>query len=305
MCETRTFIVWAIVASTCALCSYEVVAQPDIAVVRVDGDNGSPNGNGTGWGEQAFKYLQDGLVEAAELANDPQYDHVEVWVAATDDPYRPGPPGDRTASFQLRDKVELYGGFAGNEDDLSERKIYENITVLSGDLEGDDDEPGGDRLDNSFHVVTTPPQSITTRIDGFVIRGGEADGRGVPTSDKGAGMFVQGFPIGIVNCTFTDNRAGCAEPFNDQTPGYGAALYIGSTDAPPGEPVAGPDIVNCTFYNNLAEHAGEGGALHHAGRPLAPGSARGDSSAVSVQSSTPGAKRRTAIPVDAPLGRAA
>ena len=157
MCKTRMVIVCAVVALAWNALCHKASAQSQTAFVRVDGDNG--DGDGTGWGEDAFQYLQDAIAHAADLVGGPLYDDAQVWVAATveDNPYRPGPPGDRTASFQLRDKVELYGGFAGNEDDLSERKIYENITVLSGDLEGDDDEPGGDRLDNSFHVVTTPP----------------------------------------------------------------------------------------------------------------------------------------------------
>jgi hypothetical protein len=172
-------IVCAMVALAWNALCHKASAQPQTAVVRVDGDNGSPNpsSHGTDWGSDAYKYLQDALSWAAYCV-DPYgggYASAEVWVAATDEdnPYRPdrdannpGGTDDRHVSFQLLNKVILYGGFEGDETALSQRNIYMNETVLSGDLNGDDGPEFTNRIDNSFHVVTTPQLgSVTSRID--------------------------------------------------------------------------------------------------------------------------------------------
>lgn len=128
-----------IVTSTLLL-HQSVFAQT--VILRVDGDVVSPGGDGTGWGDDAFKFLQDALVEAAENAT--QQTPYELWVAATDpsNPYRPdrdaaneGGTGLRESTFLLNfNNVQVLGGFLGNEIDPSDRNpaLYE--TVLSGDI---------------------------------------------------------------------------------------------------------------------------------------------------------------------------
>src|SRR5206468_2266767 len=58
----------------------------------------------------------------------------EIWVAKGT--YTASLSGDRTATFQLKNGVALYGGFTGNELQLSQRAISANQTVLTGDLGG-------------------------------------------------------------------------------------------------------------------------------------------------------------------------
>ena len=61
----------------------------------------------------------------------------EVWVAAGT--YRPaGAGGDREATFQLKNGVAIYGGFAGTECLRDLRNPAVNVTILSGDLNRDD-----------------------------------------------------------------------------------------------------------------------------------------------------------------------
>ena len=52
--------------------------------------------------------------------------------------YRPSGEKDRNASFILKEGVKLYGGFKGDETSLEARRPDANVTVLTGDLDGDD-----------------------------------------------------------------------------------------------------------------------------------------------------------------------
>ena len=107
-------------------------------IIYVD-DDASLDGDGTSW-ETAFKYLQDAL--AVATAGD------EIRLAQG--VYKPDQdeagnvtPGDREATFQLLDGVALRGGHAGRgATDPDERHIEVYETILSGDVNGDDD-PGG------------------------------------------------------------------------------------------------------------------------------------------------------------------
>ena len=84
--------------------------------------------------------------------------------------------GDTTASnaFAMRDGVNVYGGFAGNEladFDLSQRDFVANATILDGQ--------------NARRVLYQPSNfNDTTKWDGFVIQHGQ-------TSGDGAGAYLQ------------------------------------------------------------------------------------------------------------------
>lgn len=97
-------------------------------VIHVDDD--APDGGDGGSWRTAFNDLQDALAVAGPGD--------ELWIAAGR--YTPAQPGGlRETSFVLTDGLTLYGGFAGDEADLDERDPTVNITILSGDLDGDDD----------------------------------------------------------------------------------------------------------------------------------------------------------------------
>ena len=132
--------------------------------IYVDAD-ASPGGDGASWGT-AYKYLQDALAAAVD-GND-------IWVA--EGTYKPGP--SRSHSFQMKNGVGIYGGFAGDEDpcsfDLADRDFTTNETILSGDIG-----VVGNNADNSYHVIynqqgTTLDSSAV--LDGFTITAGNADG---------------------------------------------------------------------------------------------------------------------------------
>lgn len=179
--------------------AFNVVANFDIPpvpdVIYVDAD-AAPGGDGSTW-LKAYNALYDGLWAAS--------DGKEVWVA--EGLYLPG--ASRDATFSMVQGVAVYGGFAGREDNRNERDYTNNTTMLSGDLLGNDTPVWGNREDNVYHVVSA--SSITSaRLDGFVIRGGNASvGDAFTAPSMGAGMLIDqcGGLITVTNCIFADNFA--------------------------------------------------------------------------------------------------
>ena len=141
-------------------------------VIFVDLEAAGAN-TGASW-EDAFTTLQPALTWAE--------DGVEIWVAAgTYTPTLEMSPGiTRTASFQLKNGVALYGGFDPSVGDVGfdDRDWAANPTILSGDLNGDDGPGFANNGDNSYHVFYHPPGlalDVTAVLDGFTITGGNAN----------------------------------------------------------------------------------------------------------------------------------
>ncbi len=248
-------------------------AQPATWHVRA---SAPPTGDGTSW-TTAFSDLQSALARAS--SGD------AIWVAAGI--YRPTTGADRDASFHLKEGVSLYGGFQGNETQLSQRDWNRNPTILSGDIGRE-----GVPEDNSFHVVHGANQAI---LDGFLIR----DGYAVPTRGgppggpgprpgpgpnpgqrrppPGPGGPRQGQPVhispqqilagvnpgsgaGMVNFQSAPTVRNCI--FENNRAAKGGAVYnMTSTDFPPrpGNRAPAPTFIDCIFRNNWA--AGRGGAI--------------------------------------------
>jgi hypothetical protein len=147
------------------------------SIIRVDQNTGT-GGNGESW-ENAFNNLQDALAVAVA--------GVEIWVAQGT--YYPdistGPnPQDETSTFTLINGVSLYGGFAGDETELSQRNPKDNITILSGDIDGDDLDGDNNNIaefvtdiqgNNAYHIVNGENVDTSTIVDGFTITAGSAD----------------------------------------------------------------------------------------------------------------------------------
>jgi hypothetical protein len=133
------------------------------------------------------------------------------------------------------------------------------MTILSGDLNGDDIEvleppelvSESTRSDNSYHVVTGSGSDETAVLDGFVITGGNANGSG---NTDGGGMINVGtvtVPANptLVNCTFHGNSA-------DRN---GGGIYNALGD---------PTITDCVFSENHGNGSpiGQGGGGVHNAR---------------------------------------
>jgi hypothetical protein len=165
---------------------------------RAEGAN-----DGTSW-HDAFVSLDAALQRAWCAGGLVQ----EIWVATG--VYQPEillvETDPRSATFALPPLVNLYGHFAGGEENLADRALSNpaHETVLSGDI-GDREYAG----DNCYHVLMPRVSSFLGRIDGFTIAYGNADGRGAqtPASGFGGGMYcLDSAPI-VANCTFRDNAA--------------------------------------------------------------------------------------------------
>jgi hypothetical protein len=213
----------------------------EIIYVKYDADGAN---NGTSWTD-AYIDLQSAFSVAGSCAN-------EIWVAAGI--YKPtnqvGGTGDRYKTFQLKNGVAVYGGFVGNETNRNQRDWRTNITILSGDLDGNNSPDPNDVYHVFYHPQAQDPNlnlNSTAVLDGFVITGGNANGSS--PHNCGGGMYNFSCSPTITNCTFSGNSAYSA----------GGGMYNYSSS---------PTVVNCTFSQNSTfggEYGGHGGGMYNYG----------------------------------------
>ncbi|MCD4781549.1 MAG: right-handed parallel beta-helix repeat-containing protein, partial [Candidatus Omnitrophica bacterium] len=234
-----------------------------VVIHNMNGDtiyvNDSATGlnDGTSWAN-AYTDLQDALSTA--LSGD------EIWVAAGT--YIPSQVGDRNATLQLINNVELYGGFNGTETQRGQRDFETNVTILSGDLNGDDGPYFANNGENSYHVVTGSNTDSSAILDGFFITGGNA------CEYYGGGMNNEGGSPTVTNCTFSGNSAnwdgGGMSSRNSSSPTLTNCTFSGNSADMYGGGMSNffssPILTNCTFSGNSAQDSG-GGMLNEGGSP--------------------------------------
>lgn len=203
------------------LASLFTATQVRGVTIRVDintGGAGTGPGTASNWSD-AYSSLAAAL--GAASSGD------EIWVA--DGTYKPASAGNKSASFLLVAGVEVYGGFAGTETLESQRDPIANVTILSGDIDGDNILD----TDNSYHVVKAPASGSmndqNTLLDGFTITMGNATSAN--DKDYGGGVFLNNGPQ-IRGCIITGNRA--------RDGGGGVYVEVGKA----------PHIRNCTITDN-------------------------------------------------------
>ena len=191
--------------------SLEGVYREAVLFVKCDA---ADSGDGSSW-ENAYTCLQEALDNSRE--------GMEIWVTAGI--YTPPLPSEgdiRTATFHLTDGVAVYGGFNGTETSRGNRNWETSITVLSGDLYGDDT-TGADGIvedpvddiegDNAYTVVTAVEAGESTILDGFIITAGKSDGELSDPFEQvfGGGMYIENASPTLQNLIIT----GC----------YGGGIY--------------------------------------------------------------------------------
>ena len=206
--------------------AYETVP---VWYVKADAEG---NNDGTNWTD-ARNYLQDALVYDAAEGD-------EIWVA--EGTYRPDQGGgkilsDRTATFDLRDGVSIYGGFAGTEHSRAWRDWTVNQTILSADIGTPDNQN-----DNSYHVVKGADNAV---LDGFTITGGNANGMYPTPESWGGGMYNDRSSPIVTHCMISGNFANAG----------GGGMYNQWNSS--------PTVTNCIFHGNSTSHVG--GGMHNNG----------------------------------------
>lgn len=174
------------------------------------------NNDGTDWAN-AYTDLQAALAEATNGS--------EIWVARG--VYTPGNTADDT--FELVSQVDLYGGFAGTEISRTQRNWAANVTVLSGDIDGNDEVDSHGVVTttahltgtNSVHVVTAV-NSFNATLDGFTITAGNATaGLPICPATCGGGLRLSSGNPTLANLVISGNAAS-----------YGGGLHISSNSSP-------------------------------------------------------------------------
>ena len=201
------------------------------AVIYVD-DDAPPSGNGMSWAT-AHRCLQDALAVATH--------DDEIHVA--EGIYKPDQgvghkPGDRHAAFQVGNGLTIRGGFRHHRKDFAICDPNRYLTILSGDLAGNDSSDSKDRYqENSFHVVVAGGGiDADTVLDGITITGGRHIDD--PASQAcGGGLEMWDCRMTLRRCVFIDNRADFS----------GGAIYASG---------CAPLLEECLFAANRADRGG-------------------------------------------------
>ncbi len=142
----------------------------------------------------------------------------QIWVA--EGIYKPTYDGDRNKSFHIGLHVKLYGGFVGNETDISQRNLSVHSTIFSGDL-SENDSPSEIRYDhasrseNSIHILKFYQVDMSYGlIDGITFSGGNANISGDLETMSG-GVFnilqiptaVENIGVAMRNCVLKKNTS--------------------------------------------------------------------------------------------------
>ncbi|TVZ56903.1 putative repeat protein (TIGR02543 family)/predicted secreted protein (Por secretion system target) [Lutibacter sp. Hel_I_33_5] len=229
---------------------------PSIAKYYVNANVSGGNNSGDSWAN-AKSDLKDVFNEIGNNTS-------EIWIAKGT--YKPGT--GRSDAFNLSvNNLKIYGGFAGTETTISERKINDNPTILSGDLNGDDtgvDFSAMGRTENSYHIVKLNANDII--IDGIQINDGHANG--TSTNAYGSAILVADTAnsLTLKNCSFKNNvglTGGAIRAyfdinasiniqnsvFNNNLSRYGSVGYFLTNK----NRTVTYNITNCLFTNNTSK----------------------------------------------------
>jgi predicted outer membrane repeat protein len=232
--------------------------------IYVDVDATGAN-DGTSWGD-AFRNLRVALASA---------ENGDV-VRIAQGTYRPaGADGVRSLTFEIPDGVRVVGGYAGGgevDPDAFDPQMF--LTILSGDLNGNDGPDFANNQENSFHVVIVRHTNAGTVLRGVTVTGGNGDdsqqignespggmGGGIASIDgmltirdciiegnialtRGGGIAVNGRALHMRDCIVRGNET---------------VTFTGTA----GGVAAGPNstFIDCLFEDNFCPVGSIGGAL--------------------------------------------
>ena len=235
----------------------------------VDAAIGDDMNLGTSW-NSPLATVQQGIVLAGGAA-------AEIWVAVGTYPVGPS-TATPSATYQIHTDLKLIGGFRNGQLSLGARFPADfELTVLTGDINGDSGGATPVITDDAYHVISVAGSDGWT-IDGFKVTYGNAVGLGTD-EDKGGGLYAFGDNGGtngttVKNVTIQDCRASgqgagvyayrvgdsfwsklvirdnnCIDTSTSPFTGEGGGMYIQE---------CGPDfdLFNVLFDDNRAIHGG-------------------------------------------------
>jgi predicted outer membrane repeat protein len=219
------------------------------SVIYVDKDAPGPAHNGLTW-TTAYTNVQAALV-AATTGN-------EIWVA--EGVYYPDEGGGQTAgnqasSFFLKSGVGIYGGFAATETLRTQRNWNTHITVLSGDLAGNDtanaygvvlDWENVVGTDNTYQIVTAGYYDWGSGMDVTVDATAVLDGFTITAGRDFRDAILQGIGAGVVTYKSNPTLRHLVFSGNQAKVGGGLYLWEGPTIA----------LTDLTFTGNVATQGG-------------------------------------------------
>lgn len=236
-----------------------LVSSRAIAQIYIT-QTGSGSKNGSSWNHSYDQTQLQQAINEAEIATIKQ-----VWVAKGT--YKPtekldlSSTDDRDVAFILKPGVEVYGGFAGNEDfvpaSITNRIFTANETIMSGDLNNSNSANAGD----SYHVVSARDDARGAILDGFTIQHGYGELNTTATIDGGrtigrnvgAGISIHSNAhVTFKNLLVKENKTTYV--------GGGVSLRAVNSDAK-------FDFVNVIFQNNDAIGGGGMYSVAVAGTP--------------------------------------
>jgi hypothetical protein len=243
----------------------ELLAQ---TVIYVDDDAAGAN-NGSSWCD-AFIYLQDALAAAADSSG--TVNEIRVAQGA----YQPDQGegltlGDRDASFNLQNGVAIRGGYAGcGVYDPNARDVEAYVSVLYGDITGDDETTGGRDCCTPHEGASCENEACATTVCEQAPQCCEFDWShwcamvAIESCSDMSGVCSNSRHI--VSSVDTDASASLD----------GFTVTRGFSDLPTGSDEGGsglsnvgdPMISHCTFTKNAAGgYFAFGGAVHSSGSP--------------------------------------
>jgi len=181
--------------------------------------------NGSSW-SNAYSSL------SVAITNTPE--NSQFWIKAGT--YKAGTT--RADFLSPKSGHQFYGGFAGTETALSQRDIVNNITILSGDIAGNDitNNFTANRTDNSMHIVyIASPLTAPVTFDGLTFQNGHTADEFGSGNDRRGGAILSYSTLKISNCVFQQNYGH-----------YGAAVYPRNAGA------VNTEFMDCVFVNNAA-----------------------------------------------------
>ena len=240
------FIMGSIYSVRATMAQNNVVSAPaNVIHIKLDG-----TGGGTSWEDATAPASLDWAVAQSAVSKD-AVPPLEVWVAGGD--------YERTESLFMEKGAKMYGGFAGNETELSERDLSKtsNATILrKSKTKWQDKDAGSIVLAVGTEDKTGLLTARDTIMDGFTITGGTGSNYFVGGSYFfGGGLYTDTSNIKVANCTFVSNSVNAS----------GGAIFNAGGESEQSYPL----LVNCTFSGNKAVNtppsaqAGTGSAIYN------------------------------------------